>query len=334
MAVSMRDVAQYAGVSQRTVSNVVNDFVHVRPETRAKVLAAIQELGYEPNSSARSLRTGRTGQIRLLLPDLTSSYFAQLAEDVVVEAEQRSLTVLIELTHGRRDIELRGLAGGGSQRTDGAIMFVTALEAADFQHRRPEFPVVAVGSSPPTNDIDSTGLPNYDAALAMVRHLTGLGRRRIAIIGTRGLAARGGTQRYDGYRAALREAGLPVHPDLAAVTTAWSRAEGQRAMSVLLALPARPDAVFAMNDELAIGALREALRQGVAVPEEISVSGFDDIDEAAYTTPPLTTVAVNIQGLASAAVELVLRRTAAPDALPRRVVADFYLQIRKSTSSV
>ncbi len=145
----MRDVAQHAGVSQRTVSNVVNDFIHVRPETRAKVLAAIQQLGYEPNSSARSLRTGRTGQVRLLLPDLTSSYFAQLAENVVIEAERRSLTVLIELTHGRRDNELRGLQGGGSQRTDGAIIFVADLQAADFKQRRLDFPVVAVGSSPP-----------------------------------------------------------------------------------------------------------------------------------------------------------------------------------------
>ena len=333
MAVSMRDVALHAGVSQRTVSNVVNDFVHVRPETRARVLAAIADLGYEPNSSARSLRTGRTGQIRLLLPDLTSSYFAQLAEYIVIEAERRELTVLIELTHGRRDNELRGLQGGGSQRTDGAIIFITELQAADFQQRRAEFPVVAVGTSPPTNKIDSTGLPNYDAALAMVRHLAELGRERIAIIGTNGLAARGGAQRYDGYRAALREAGLPVLAELAAPTTNWSRAEGQRAMADLLASPTRPDAVFAMNDELAIGALREALRQGVAVPGEVSVSGFDDIDEASYTTPPLTTVAVDVRGLAATAVELLLRRTFDPGALSRRVVADFSLQLRESTTS-
>ncbi len=167
----------------------------------------------------------------------------------------------------------------------------------------------------------------------MVRHLTGLGRRRIAIIGTNGLAARGGAQRYDGYLAALREAGLPVLAELAAATTTWSMAEGKRAMAGLLASPTRPDAVFAMNDELAIGALREAQRQGVAVPEEISVSGFDDIDEAAYTTPPLTTVAVDIRGLAATAVELLLRRTSTPDAVPRRVVADFSLQIRESTAS-
>jgi DNA-binding LacI/PurR family transcriptional regulator len=131
MAVSMSDVARHAGVSQRTVSNVVNNYVHVSPATRARVQASLDALGYRPNTAARRLRTGRTGTVTLAVPSFRERYFADLAEAVVGAARDRGTTVLVETTGGHRDTELALLRGGGDVLTDGVIMSAVALGRDD-----------------------------------------------------------------------------------------------------------------------------------------------------------------------------------------------------------
>ena len=183
MAVSMSDVARHAGVSQRTVSNVVNNYVHVSPATRARVQASLDALGYRPNTAARRLRTGRTGTVTLAVPTFRERYFADLAEAVIAAAQQRGTTVHVETTGGRHAAEVQ-LLQGGEILTDGVIMSAVALTRADERHLLDrKYPVVLVGDREPGSEIDHVGIKNREAAQAAVTHLLDTGRRRILLLG-------------------------------------------------------------------------------------------------------------------------------------------------------
>lgn len=296
MAVRMRDVAERAGVSPRSVSNVVNGYVHVSPAMRARVQQALDELGYEMNSAARSLRSGRTGMIALVVPHLHSSYFAELADAVVRAADRRKLTVLIEVTEGVRERELKVLSGGRTHLTDGALISPLAMTPESNVPLRPNFPLVLLGESRLGALFDHVGIDNIAAAQTAVDHLLAQGRRRIVAIGLnddRPAAA----PRYEGYLAAHQAHGVPPLPGIS--VDDWDRHEGALVVEALLrscldgARPGTdrlPDAIFAFNDTLALGALRALLHSGVQVPSQIAVASIDDINEAAYATPSLTSI--------------------------------------------
>ncbi len=332
MAVSMRDVARIAGVSPRTVSNVINDFVHVRPETRNRVLHAVAELGYERNMAARSLKIGRTGLVSLVIPDITSSYLAEIAEAMVIEAEAQALIVLIEVTRGDRDSEMRVLEGGRRQLTDGAVMRSVSLDAQDFARRRPNYPVVLIGDPVDGLEMDSVGIPNRQAAEHAVAHLIADGRRRIAVIGPREGAGERSRLRHEGYFRALARAGIAEDPSLVLLTAGWSRAEGREAIGRLLdATAPPPDAVFALNDLLAIGAMHEITHRGFVVPDDIAIVGFDNVDESQYSNPSLTTVAPDVRDIARTSLELLTRRIADPARPAEQRLTDYRLVVREST---
>nr|MBA2444599.1 LacI family DNA-binding transcriptional regulator [Nocardioidaceae bacterium] len=260
MAVRMRDVAERAGVSPRTVSNVVNGYVHVSPGMRAKVQHALDELGYEMNTAARSLKSGRTGMIALVVPHLHSSYFAELADAVVRAAGRRKLTVLIEVTEGVRERELKVLAGGRTHLTDGALMSPLALTAESNLPVRPDFPLVLLGESRLGALFDRVGIDNVSASKVAVEHLLDLGRRRIVALGLNDDRP-ASAPRHEGYLAALRARKVAA---LAGIRVdGWERQVGAQAgETLLLECPrgdGRPDAIFAFNDTLALGALRALL---------------------------------------------------------------------------
>src|SRR4051794_15235865 len=164
----MRDVADRAGVSARTVSNVVNGFQHVSPGTRRRVQAALDELGYEMNAAARSLKSGRTGMIALVVSELHSPYFSELADAVVRAADRRDLTVLIEVTEGLRERELKVLAGGRKHLTDGALLSAVALTDEPGLQLRRDFPLVLLGESRLGDKLDHVGIDNVAAVQAAV----------------------------------------------------------------------------------------------------------------------------------------------------------------------
>ncbi|MFI0422244.1 LacI family DNA-binding transcriptional regulator [Spongiactinospora sp. 9N601] len=305
----LKDVARLAGVSVKTVSNVVNGYVHVAPATRARVQRAVAELNYRPNPSARSLRGGRSGIIALAVPDLRIPYFAELAGLVVAAAEERSLTVLIDQTGGERERELRVASGLRTHLIDGLILSPLALGPEDLAARSDDTPMVLLGERVRPGSADHVAVDNVAAAREATAHLIGLGRRRVAAIGARHDAA-GQTARLRllGHRQALTEAGLPVHADLVAPVDEYLRADGARAMARLLDSPEPPDAVFCGNDLLALGALRTLYERGVDVPGRVAVAGFDDIEDGRYGTPSLTTVAPDKRRIAGEAVGLLAAR--------------------------
>jgi DNA-binding LacI/PurR family transcriptional regulator len=328
MAATLKDVAALAGVSVKTVSNVVNGYAFVGTENRRRVEEALAATGYRPNIGARNLRRGRTGFVALVLPDLGIPYFGELAALTITAARRHDWNVLIEQTQGNREGERASLATLGPHLVDGAIVSPEALAAEDFAALPPGLPLVLLGEHAVDVPFDRVAIDNVQAARTAVEHLVALGRRRIAAIGahaTRGTAA----QRLAGYRAALTTAGLPVSDGLVATVTAYHRRDGADAMRSLLALPEPPDAVFCFNDLLAVGALRTAAEHGLAVPDDLAVVGFDGSEEGAFTRPPLTTIAPDIAAIAEQAVALLARPAA--DRAPTEVVTPFSLQVRAST---
>ncbi|MGV9875719.1 LacI family DNA-binding transcriptional regulator, partial [Streptomyces cellulosae] len=183
MSSSLKDVAARAGVSARTVSNVVNGSARVAPETRRRVQEAIEELGYRPNLAARSLRAGRTGMVGLAIPELHSPYFAELAGLLVDEARRRSWTVVIDQTRGDAEAERRLLTGDGGRVMDGLIISPWALPAEDIAAAARPLPVVLLGERSPQGLADRVAVDNVAAAEEATAHLLSLGRRRVAAIG-------------------------------------------------------------------------------------------------------------------------------------------------------
>jgi len=328
-------VAARAGVSVKTVSNVVNGYVHVSADTRQRVQRAIEELGYRPNVTARSLRSGRSGVLALAVPELSVPYFAELGGLVVDAAAAHGYTVLIDQTAGERDRELVVLGGIRHQLVDGVLFSPLALGVRDLRARTDATPMVLLGERALRGPTDHVGIDNVQAARDATVHLARRGCRRIAAIGMQSVGS-GATarQRYAGYRKGLADAGLALDPALVVRARQFHRADGYAAMAALLDAPAPPDGVFCFNDLLALGALRCLTTRGVPVPGRVAVIGFDDAEEGSYATPSLSTVAPDKAHIAATAVELLLSRidAARPPARPRRLTADYTLIVRESSA--
>ncbi len=333
MAVTLRDVAARVGVSPRTVSNVVNDFRHVSPATRVRVQAAIDELDYRPNLLARSLRQGRTAVIALLVPELDVPYFSELAHEMVLHARTLGLTVLVDETTGARarEVELLDVLTRTGQ-VDGVILSAIGLSGRALAGLRPTVPVVLLGERTGGSSVDQVGFDNVGAARQLVAHLLERGRRRIAVIGAGTSSAYATSNlRLQGCRDALQAAGVPYLPELTMRTERWHRSDGYRIMAELLTGDRPPEAVVAFNDVLALGALRLLHERGVAVPHDIAVTGFDDIEDSRFSVPTLTTVGPDRAEIARQSLDALVDRIAGHAGPARAVRVPFRLRVRESS---
>ena len=334
MPVGLKDVAKRAGVSIKTASNVVNGYPHVRDGTRQRVAEAIAALGYRPHLTARSLRGGRTGVVALAVPDLTSPYFAELARGIIVAAEQRGWTVLIDQTDGVRERELDVARGIRDHLVDGVIFSPLALGEDDLPAPRSEVPIVCLGERIHAGAMDHIAIDNVAAARVATNHLLERVRRRIAAIGAQ-VSPSGETARLRlaGYRAALADAGLEFDEAMVQLAGDWHRQDGLRAVERIAEAGRLPDAIFCFNDLLALGALHGLARLGVGVPDDVAVIGIDDIEDGRYVRPSLTTIAPDKEAIATTSVALLAERLATPnpDEPGREVQVDFQLVVREST---
>ncbi|WP_350279185.1 LacI family DNA-binding transcriptional regulator [Kribbella sp. HUAS MG21] len=332
MAVTMRDVARQAGVSPKTVSNVMNGYPYIREETRTRVLAAIDALGYRMNISARNLKSGRTGIIALAVPELSNPYFAELADAAIAAAGEHGLTVMIETTGADRERELTALARPRGHLVDGLLYSPLSLGPEDVDQLSTTTPIVLLGERIFHSPVDHVMIDNVAGTKAVVRHLLDQGRRRIAVIGirpTEGVGTAG--IRYGAFADTLTEYGVPVLDELAVSGGKWHRSSGADAMEELLATGRPFDAVFALNDTLALGAIRALTAHGVRIPDDVAVAGFDNIDEASFSSPTLTTVDPNRGHIARIAVDLLVRRMSGDDSDHQEIVAPYTLHTRGST---
>jgi DNA-binding LacI/PurR family transcriptional regulator len=334
VVVSLKDVARLAGVSIKTVSNVVNNSPHVTEAMRERVQRAIDELGYRPNLTARHLRKGRTGIIALAVPELGNPYFAELAGAVIDAAAEHDYTVLLDHTGGLRQKEILVTQGFRAHVIDGLILSPIELETDDLLRRPGTAPLVLLGEREYEAPYDHIVIDNVAAAREAVRHLLDLGRRRIAFLGARRESARQPAHlRLRGWREEIGAAGLAPPDTLVVATDGYDRRDGAAAMRDLLASGEPVDAVFAFNDLVALGAMRTLAERGLRVPEDIAVVGFDDIGESHFGAVSLTTIAPDKEGIARLAVASVVNRLtgegAPPD--PRRVRVGYRLMVREST---
>lgn len=339
MAVRLRDVADRAGVSVKTVSNVVHKHVNVAPDTRLRVQVALDELGYRPNLSARSLRRGQSGIIALAVPEIDIPYFAELAGLVVRAAFAQGLTVLVDQTDGdaeRERLVLRGLHG---HLIDGLIMSPVALDADEIADHSGGPPLVLLGEKISDVVADHVAIDNVAASRAATEHVLDLGRTRVALIGDQPDSPTGSgvaRLRRQGYEAALAAHGIALEPELMRSTPTFTRADGAAATSLLLDSGAAPDGVFCFNDSLALGAMRVLAERGLRVPEDVAVIGIDDIVDGRWSTPTLSTVAPDKSQIAACAVRMLLNRmgVSAADATSEPaadVRAEFAVIPREST---
>ena len=336
MRVRLRDVADRAGVSVKTVSNVVNGYVHVAPETRSRVQAVLDEMGYRPNLAARHLRTGRTGVIALALPELDNPSFAELTGFVVQAAEEHGWTVLVDQTDGLRDREVLVASGIRNHLIDGLILSPVAIGTEDLVRRGPEdIPLVLLGEKISTGPVDHVAIDNVAAARAATEHLLAQGRTRIAAIGGQPGAPSGVAHlRRRGWEDALLAAGRPTDDGWVAEVPTFRREHGAEAMAALLDRDDPPDAVFCFNDTLALGALRMLADRGLRVPEDVAVIGLDDIQDGRFSVPTLSTIGPDKEYIARTAVRMLAERLGdGGGALaPRDVRAGFDLVVRGSTA--
>lgn len=307
MRATVRDVALRAGVSPKTVSNVVNGTFPVSPKTRIRVEAALAELDYVPNLSARGLRNGRTGVVALALPDLNTAYSAEMAHHFVDAAAGQGLTIQIEETRGDGERERQLLSRVRSHLVDGLVLNPVRLETSAVQPGVALPPTVLIGEVHQPI-ADHVWVDNVSAVDDMMQLLLHRGHRRIAALGM--MESESARLRLAGYRQALDAAGLPRQPELEIWTPEWDPGNGAAALRAFLAEQPLPDAILCFTDSLALGALNVLWGAGHCVPTDVSVTGYDDVAESQFTVPALTTVSFDKGLVATVALRMLADRIA------------------------
>lgn len=309
---TLHDVAARAGVSIKTVSNVLRGVASkASPATAARVHQAIEELNYRPNLSARRLRSGHSDVFALAIPDLRNPYFAELAAAMIAAAREAGYTLLIEETGGDPELELAAAEGLHDPLIEGVILSPLAIDPARLAARSHELPLVLLGEREYDGSSDHVMFDNVEASCRITEHLLEQGYSRIAVIGRQENPPHAtAVKRLAGYRAALRAAGVRYERKLAPLVPGapYGKAMGAAAAAKLFASQEPPEAIYCFADVLALGTIRAAHQNGLHAPRDFGLAGFDGIDEGKFSVPTLTTVAVDFADIASLAVTALVER--------------------------
>lgn len=301
------EVARRAGVSAMTVSRVVNRSGYASPATRAKVEHAVAELGYVPNAVARHLRSKRSNTIALVVSDITNPFFTTIARGVEDAAALRGYAVMFANTDESEREEIDYLRMLAQRQIDGVLLVPAGNSAEPFRFlHTQEIPVVVIDRRVVARKVDEVRCDSEEGAYELVRHLIELGHTRIAVItGRRNIST--STDRVVGYERALREAGLPIVPELVTYDS-FSLEGGYRQVKQILEEDRRPTAIFATNNFLAFGALRALREANLRIPDDVSLVTFDDLPAEWHDDPFITVLAQPAYELGRQATELLLGR--------------------------
>ncbi|NHW46869.1 LacI family transcriptional regulator [Paenarthrobacter sp. MSM-2-10-13] len=333
MRATVKDVARRAGVSPKTVSNVMNGIVPVSGPTRLRVEQAMAELDYVPNLSARGLRNGRSGVIGLALPDLATPFSAEIAQSIVEIAHEQGFSVQIEETGSDPQREQELMTRARANLIDGLILNPVVLDESAVKVGIALPPVVLLGEVS-QQLADRVFVDSFAAARDMTLALASSGRRRIAVLGTtQGRGSAAALQRTQGYEAALDSLGIPRDESLMIPCEKWTPETAAKALGAYLEANPVPEALFCFTDSMAIGALNVLWKRGLRVPEDIAVAGFDDIADGRYAVPSLTTVSFDKRTIASEALRLLTERMADRGSAQRVVSVEYTIVERDSTRS-
>jgi LacI family transcriptional regulator len=304
MGVTVRDVAEVANVSATTVSRVFNDSDLVNAQTRERVLAVADRMGYRPNATAQCLSRGSTQTLGIILPAPHGEFFSEIIRAVDEVAREEGHFLLISSSHYSLDeseAALQSLRG----RVDGLLIMETHVNAQKGLLDEYDVPVVFMNSAVQSTSYNSFEIENHSGARVATQHLLEQGYRRIGIIAGPP-DSHDVRERVRGYEAALGAAGIDPD-DQPVIEGDFTRKSGYEAGRRILTLDPLPDAVFACNDYMAIGAMAALQKEGIRIPDDIAIVGFDDIASAEYTTPSLTTVRVPVDDLGRLAAERLVR---------------------------
>ena len=324
------DVARVSGVSYSTVSRVVNGYEFVKPATRERVQQAMDELGYVANLKARSLAGGRSNMIGLLVFDLENSYFTEVVRGIDAELSRLDYHMMISTTHQRLDREKVYISQLASGIVDGLIIMLPQnIDAWLEPLRERDIPFVLIDHASDLGQGHIIRTANRRGAMEAAGHLLDLGHQQIGLIcGTP--TVQSGRERIEGFRQAFVERGLVCDESLL-VTGDFDERSGYECALVLLSREIRPTAIFALNDAMAIGVYRAAESLDISIPDELSVVGFDDIPEAAYLRPRLTTVRQPQREIGQTAARLLVELVEGMAKEIVTVTLDTTLVLRNST---
>ncbi|WP_337190078.1 MULTISPECIES: LacI family DNA-binding transcriptional regulator [Saccharibacillus] len=346
--VTVYDIAREANVSVATVSRVLNNTAPVKKETRERIVALMHKHQFQPNALARSLSRKETGMIGFILPDITNPFFPEVLSGFDYEARKLGYTYFLcdtistneenERQYDRQyERESQYLNLLMEKQVDGIVMIGGRVDLAkpgselerEVEEASKRVPVLLLNGNLPQTKLNRISADQKLGAQLAVQHLIDLGHRDIAAIG--GYAKMTNTQqRLLGFRTAMKEAGLPVRKEWI-LTEGFSVEKGREFASRLLGAKRRPSAIFCMNDLLAIGALKAAHRVGLGVPEELSIVGYDDIPQATYSIPELTTVSLQSQEIGRQAAR-TLDKMIAGKKVPRLQSIMPELVVRETTA--
>jgi len=333
--ITMRDVATATGVSQSTVSRVLSGAptaVPIAPDTRERVVAAARRLGYRPNPLARGLRGLPTMLLGVIVREITDPFFAGAVEAVSAEAGQRGYNVVLGTAHARADEAIALWAVLEARHCDAIVLLGDMSDQPRLIEdlRTAHVPVVALWEGSRPTEITSVSVDNRAGIDAIMGHLAELGHRRIAFVGGRRLGDI--AEREEAFVDAITRSGEPLRKGYVRETTN-NPAGGREALSALLRLAEPPTAVVFATDVLAIGGLHEAHAQDLRVPRDLSVTGFDDIAQAAYTVPALTTMHMPVQEMVAAAVAMVIDDKSGARSQESHPILEPSLVVRDSTAA-
>lgn len=328
---TIADVARAAEVSIMTVSRAVNDKPGVGPELRQRIMALAEEMGYRPNHIARGLATRQTATIGLVVPDIANPFFAQMArgaEDAAFEAGYNLFLINTAEDRGREEAALESLL---QKEIDGIILCSSRLPGDELQESVSRFPAVVLVNRDLPAPADNVALLNVNDELGArlaVQHMVASGRQRIAFVAGPATSI-SGQRRVDGYRAALKTAGLTFDPEMlehCAPTTAG----GANGAAAILARRPKVDAILAFNDLVAFGVIQACEQIGREVPGQLAVIGFDDVPLAEIMRPQLTTLHVNLTQIGRLAMQTLLGAISGEDSVMPSYQLDPELMVRES----
>lgn len=341
----MTDVARRASTTVATVSRVINNTGYVSAALRSRVVAAVEEIGYVPNANARTLRTKRSRTIGIVVGDLTNPYSMELASSVTQTAIGFGYTTFIGAATDDVDSDVAVIDAFHRQRVDGLVVATLRTERSDAALVRLAergMPIALVGREISGAVIDSIGADYRAGGRMATKHLIDMGHRRVAFVGA-SLGEADRVTRLQGYVDALEADEIRIRPEYVVGSPGRGASPrysghgiGHQATLKLLKLPTPPTAIFARNDQTAFGVLQALTENGISVPEEMSVMGFDDIPIAARVVPSVSSVSQPTQKQGEAAVEYLLARIERPEESrePRRLSLDCTLIARQSSSRV
>lgn len=330
--VTIIEVAAEAGVSFATVSRVINNDSHVKPETRERVLATMQRLGYVANRQARSLAGGKSNTIGVLVPDLGTGYIGEIIRGIDTELSWAGIDLILYTTHRTATKESNYVANLARGMVDG-LLLVLPRNPVDYIETltRRNFPFVLIDHQGTIENCPAVGATNWQGAYTATEYLISLGHRRIGFItGSMDLGC--AEDRLKGYRSALRTCHLPDAPELVYEGT-FFQPDGYVGACALLDLKDPPTAILASNDVMAMGVMDAVRNRGLRVPDDISVVGFDNIPQSAMVYPPLTTVQQPLEQMGRVAAQMLINILNNVEKDASRIELPTELIIRSSTSS-